>query len=398
MLRNLLKLPIFFIKENTMKKTTILGFTLVELLVVIAIIGVLIALLLPAVQAAREAARRMQCSNNMKQIGIVLHNYHDVQNSLPAGGWWMGCYNTWLPAPGETTGYAPPNPTLAVLPFMEQQSRYDVIYARATATSYSSATGQFFSSTISAYTDPLTTILCPSDSANRTPVYQNTAKSNIMYCLGDGTGGLDAPWNHASYVSNPAAHSQHRGLFHQSWWHSFASCTDGSSNTVAASESVSVIRDPTTTVGSDEIKGGIAAIAGFDAYTPTYYAKADVCLTNGPSTADRTKVSSTSDTYRGAFFHDGRPGSSKFHTVLPPNSPSCQCTSAYSGDWITVLSANSWHSGGVNAVLLDGAVRFMSDSINCGTLSAARPLNGPSPYGVWGALGTPDGGESTTLP
>jgi hypothetical protein len=340
----------------------------------------------------------MQCSNNMKQIGIALHNYHDVHNSLPAGGWWMGCFNTANPAPGETAGYAPPNPTLAVLPFMEQQSRYDAIYATAMATSYGSSSGQFFSNTLPAYTNPLTTILCPSDSLNRTPVYQNTAKSNIMYCLGDGTGGLDAPWNHVNYVSNPATHSQHRGLFHQSWWHSFASCTDGSSNTVAASESVSVVRDPSTTVGSEEIKGGIAAVTGLGTSTPTFYAKADICLTNGPSITDRTKVSSPSDTYRGAFFHDGRASTSKFHTVLPPNSPSCQIGSGSWSCWYAVYAANSWHSGGVNAVLLDGAVRFVSDSIHCGTLSAARPLDAPSPYGVWGALGTPGCGESATLP
>jgi prepilin-type N-terminal cleavage/methylation domain-containing protein len=90
------------------------AFTLVELLVVIAIIGVLVALLLPAVQQAREAARRMSCTNNLKQIGIALHNHHDVKLNFPPGGMQTGangtpCYTTW---------------TIEILPFMEQQAIY----------------------------------------------------------------------------------------------------------------------------------------------------------------------------------------------------------------------------------------------------------------------------------
>jgi prepilin-type N-terminal cleavage/methylation domain-containing protein len=96
------------------------GFTLVELLVVIAIIGILVALLLPAVQAAREAARRSECTNNLKQIGVALHNYHDTHKMFPPG---------WIPQtgmPGGGSGYAWGWGT-AILPFMEQASLPDQI-------------------------------------------------------------------------------------------------------------------------------------------------------------------------------------------------------------------------------------------------------------------------------
>jgi prepilin-type N-terminal cleavage/methylation domain-containing protein/prepilin-type processing-associated H-X9-DG protein len=102
------------------------AFTLVELLVVIAIIGILIALLLPAVQAAREAARRSQCTNNLKQIGIALHNYHDTTGSFPPGrmscdGWTGGpcAGKTWIEKPG-TSGFA------MILPYLEQGPLYDL--------------------------------------------------------------------------------------------------------------------------------------------------------------------------------------------------------------------------------------------------------------------------------
>src|SRR3954468_24993586 len=94
------------------------GFTLIELLVVIAIIGVLVALLLPAVQAAREAARRVQCVNNLKQVGLALHGYHDAHNTFPAGGW-IALFGQ--PATANmNSGWS-----ASVLPWLEQRALYD---------------------------------------------------------------------------------------------------------------------------------------------------------------------------------------------------------------------------------------------------------------------------------
>jgi prepilin-type N-terminal cleavage/methylation domain-containing protein len=101
------------------------GFTLVELLVVIAIIGILIALLLPAVQAAREAARRSQCANNMKQLGVGLHNYHDAHKKFPPAGWGYGwCLN---PQNNPVQKVTNTNGWVLVLPYIEQNAKYDAI-------------------------------------------------------------------------------------------------------------------------------------------------------------------------------------------------------------------------------------------------------------------------------
>ena len=128
-------------------------------------------------------------------------------------------------------------------------------------------------------------------------------------------------------------------------------------------------------------------------YTEDLNCHPDVCMNNARDPNDMTRLITTCDTWRGNFYQDGRPWNG-FHTVLPPNSPSCQATTG--GYWGALYPANSYHSGGVNVGMADGSVRFVSDTIDCGDISAvSTKCTGKSPYGVWGALGTPQGGETS---
>lgn len=362
------------------KKTS--GFTLVELLVVIAIIGILIGLLLPAVQAAREAARRMQCTNNLKQLGLALQNYHDVNNSLPtmapfaAQGW---------------SKYAPFSVTIALLPYMEANARYSTIMDLDQKQSRGEIDlwgGGFFGSSV--YQDKLGGVLCPSDGIASTPsTHASNARVNYVYSLGDGTSKLDAPYNHPNYISVPKKQCHNRGLFHQESWKPMAVCTDGTSNTAAVSETASAPEG----YYSASVKGGSASPSGF--YTDDLDCHPNVCLNNARDPNDPNRLTSTCDTWRGNFYQDGRPWNG-FHTVLPPNSPSCQATT--SGYWGALYPPNSYHSGGVNVAMLDGSVRFVSETVDCGDMSAvSTACTGKSPYGVWGAMGTPMGGETTSM-
>jgi len=354
------------------------GFTLVELLVVIAIIGILIALLLPAVQAAREAARRSQCTNNLKQITLALHNYHDVNKSFPAGGV--------LPAGWNAARYYP-GIIVSLLPFMEQEARYEIIQERVnSSTDYWSTL--FYGDV---YEMPLAGAICPSDPHAKTPSpHANNARLNYMYNMGDGMLKLDAAWHHPNYINNQYVQARNRGPFHLDSWKDFAAITDGTSNTLAMSESATAPQG----YWSRDVKGGSgwnSALLEPDGAQPIIHP--DVCMTGVLDPVEPWLYQQPCDTWRGNFFQVGTPWNG-FHTVIPPNGPSCW--DHPSGFWAAIFTPNSHHPGGVNASLLDGSVRFISDTINSGDLTRSQPLSGRSPYGVWGALGTHSSGEAST--
>ena len=373
----------------------VLAFTLVELLVVIAIIGILIALLLPAVQAAREAARRMQCSNNFKQAGLALHNYHDATKSFPAGRSQCGLAgaSTADGGRGQEWGVGPRVP---LLPYMEQASRYAVFIEEM-----KDPVNLMFpwicninSPNISAGRETIPTLVCPSDGKMNAPISINygsgtteMARSNIAHSVGDGL------WGNNTNEGGPAL-VENRGIMTPNRWKSFGKMTDGSSNTIGMSEIIGTDRSGFGAL-SRSVLGGVVVSPGMYDGTLSY---PEPCL-QMRNPMDRTQlVGDLVDSWRGGFFTDGRGVNAAFSTHLPPNSPTCIWWQAQGQNAWGALSVSSYHTGGVNAVLMDGSCAYVSETIDTGDLSIRLNVNiAASPYGVWGAMGTPQGGESKHL-
>ena len=332
------------------------GFTLVELLVVIAIIGVLIALLLPAVQQAREAARRMQCTNQLKQLGLALHNHHDTYGHFPKKGRLEG-YNNRISG------------MLKLFPFIEQSALAEQIKAHegfATLSEISPWTPDF-----APLKQRIPMLLCPSDpGTSQSPPDGYGAPCNYKFSIGD------------SYLAIQSSTQSHRGLFEDKDAKAFRDITDGTSNTVMMAE-----RSVGTTAKS-VLQGHAFSIA--------FTSDPTVCRDSVSSTNPNEYVGSASN--RAAQrWSDRVPPFCAFSTVLPPNSASCW-TGTNENTNESLTSATSYHPGGVNVILADASVRFIPETIDSGDLTLPEVTSGESPYGVWGALGSISGGESRQLP
>jgi prepilin-type N-terminal cleavage/methylation domain-containing protein/prepilin-type processing-associated H-X9-DG protein len=344
------------------------AFTLVELLVVIAIIGVLVALLLPAVQMARESARRVQCFNNMRQWGLALHNYMDSLTNLPAG------------SGGTPQNEKRINPNHGLMMFSENSNLYEQISTVQTfgAVTYPAFGPQPWIADYDLYGKAfqVKAMHCASDVPVGDPRGGRTgalASTSYAFCYGDHVTGttLNGPY-------------QNRGLFGFDRYIGFRQITDGTSNTLAMSEKCFPKGDRSTFGHTVENLPGLQT-------NPA------LCLAQAMRSPKQYLPTATLSSYRtgGTRAYDGMPVYTGFTCVLPPNSPSCQVGNV---NTVGVLSAQSWHPGGVNSCFADGSIRFINENIDAGNPGTPETLGaGASPYGVWGAFGTINGGEATNL-
>jgi prepilin-type N-terminal cleavage/methylation domain-containing protein/prepilin-type processing-associated H-X9-DG protein len=291
------------------------GFTLVELLVVITIIGILIALLLPAVQAAREAARRMQCSNNMKQLGLAMLNYENANQMLPIG--------STQPPMSFCSVF------LRLLPYIEQQALFDMYDFKKSP--WSSPNTDVVCKQISAF-------ICPSDTAGGRPMFDDAnnpfARSNYAVSFGSTT------WWTASNKTTD-------GAFQNNLGRPLADFKDGTSNTIVASELITGLDDKYTDDNVQDARG----VWGHIVMGAVLYTHRD------------TPNSSTPD--------------SMVTGHCAPMLPDLPCDTANGVNLgPDYACARSRHPGGVNTVFCDGHVSWYNNVVNLQTWSDLSKVSG----------------------
>jgi prepilin-type N-terminal cleavage/methylation domain-containing protein/prepilin-type processing-associated H-X9-DG protein len=379
----------FLLRKFVMKLRMRRGFTLIELLVVIAIIAVLIALLLPAVQAAREAARRAQCSNNLKQIGLALHNYHAAISSFPQG---MSDQSAYIPFNQNYSGqWGAWSAQAEILPYLEQLPIYNAINF-----AFVGAFGPGSQINGTSYTTIISSFLCPSDGnagkGGRPPVYTNDPPNINSYRGSIGT--TTNVWgNNAGHVgpcspdpfmirgplssSNPPCRSYSTGLFQYFYTNTIADVSDGTSNTIAFTESlVGSVNYNVLGLGQrnndvDGVKAlnssGALVANALSLPQATLIAALNICSAayNAP-----TAPTTTWNISVGNRWGWGGTGESLFHTIVPPNSKTwawntCQtCGPPCAPSEAPFSNSQSNHPGGCNFAMADGSVRFIKDSIS----------------------------------
>ncbi|MDR1924808.1 MAG: DUF1559 domain-containing protein, partial [Planctomycetaceae bacterium] len=376
---------------STKKPLLYFGFTLVELLVVIAIIGVLIAILLPAVQMAREAARRAQCSNNIRQLSLAMHLYHDVYELLPTS-----CTRAESNTSADQQSKGAWSYATQLLPFLEQENLHEQAQSQHIFRDYRGNDGAI--NNVAPYIGraKIGYQYCPSD--DNSNMIQETWIQGINYGVCDGDYS-----NRWIYSEPDSSQGTSRGALTYRGYSGFGAITDGLSNTLLFSEHVI-----SSVVGSNLILESIVidttAVPGNPGSTPHGNfgtARADLCMNKRGSYGQYNSGNRISAAKVGEYWTSGWSLFTHFNTINPPNAPGCCYGNDVAHPMIEPPTSN--HPGGVNAACVDGSGRFINESINCLTTgiaaTVARPkMSGASDFGVWGALGTRSGDEPVTPP
>jgi prepilin-type N-terminal cleavage/methylation domain-containing protein/prepilin-type processing-associated H-X9-DG protein len=351
------------------------GFTLIELLVVIAIIAVLIALLLPAVQAAREAARRAQCSNNMKQIGLALHNYHTANNCFPLGG-----SNASSLAGQVQQAWGCWSAQSMLLPYIEQTTTYNAI--NFNITSESAGAGDDIVQT-TATTRSISAFLCPSNQVF--PYSQYCGAPTLANYIFPGNtyfasiGSSMQQYGNSPYAEQTVGSAAPNGMFAVFGPAiGMQSVTDGTSNTIAMGEWITGSNNPIMQLPQDVVVMGTtfpagasqgSALLSMPAGGAGFNAWLQQCAQQIPATNAMGNPLNElgQDWCVGLFFH------TLGNTLVGPNPPYPNCALETNGlgdtdDEIGYFGLSSRHPGGCNVLMADGSSRFLKNSVNQLTL------------------------------
>jgi prepilin-type N-terminal cleavage/methylation domain-containing protein/prepilin-type processing-associated H-X9-DG protein len=332
------------------------GFTLIELLVVIAIIAVLIALLLPAVQAAREAARRAQCTNNLKQIGIAIHNYEGAVGCLPPGQL-LGTANYDVAAQVYLLNYIEGGAIYNAINFMYQPVGTAGPGAAANATAFRAR---------------INTFVCPSDIDRLT---STMGHHNYAACSGSAANSNNTKGTFSGPFLGPSSSS-----LTASQVVAFRDILDGLSNTAAFSEKVLGIGNVNTYDPMTPSSTIYLTSTPSDQTTPTPLYLLCKAITPGPTATLAQGIYYSNNSYGvGGCWFLGEMPFTRYTHVMPPNTWSCDFTTSGGGLNIKgAHTATSRHPSGVNTLFCDGSAKFIKSSVNTNT---------------WWALGTVSGGE-----